>query len=266
MTNRIWVVATAMVTIAILALGWFLGAAPRLAEAAEATDQRIAATAVNDEQVAAIAALKDEFESIDAIRAELDELRLSLPAEVDLDGFIDQIGAAAAANGVAVTGFTAEDPAVFAVLAPDAPVVAEVTPEESSDEAGPESPATVEGADVAVPAVTDALVSPENFITLKVGMTVEGAFDDVVGFVADMQRSPRLFLVANLNIGTTEAATTGIVEGLIYVLIDPTLAVAPESENSAETGATPETPTNTPTPTPTATGMPTPVVTEAPVP
>jgi Tfp pilus assembly protein PilO len=220
MINRVWFIGTAIVTIGVLALGWFLGVSPRLSEAAASNADRQAAESVNDQQVAGIAALKDKFSSIDDVQDELDELRLALPSTVELDEFVNQVGAAAAEQGVSVVGFTSDDPAVFGVVAPEAPIATE-------EEAAP-APAATPAADdpVATPPLADALLDPANFITVKVSVTVEGEYGKILAFLAQMQSNPRLFLVSGLDIGVKETTISGKADGYIYVLLDPTTSDA----------------------------------------
>jgi Tfp pilus assembly protein PilO len=218
MINRVWFIGTAIATIGVLALGWFLGVSPRLSEVAASNADRQAAQTVNDQQVAGIAALKEKFSSIEDVQQELDELRLALPSTVELDQFINQIGAAADEQGVSVVGFTSDDPAVFGVVAAEVPIATE-------GEATPSPAATPAATDaVATPPLADALLDPANFITVKVSVTVEGEYGKILAFLAQMQDNPRLFLVSDLDIGVKEATISAKVDGYIYVLLDPTTA------------------------------------------
>jgi Tfp pilus assembly protein PilO len=215
MINRVWFIGTAIVTIGVLALGWFLGVSPRLSEVAASNADRLAAKTVNDQQVAGIAALKEKFSSIDDVQKELDELRLALPSTVELDEFVNQVGTAAAEQGVSVVGFTSGDPAVFGVVAPEAPIATE-------GEATPAPAATPAASDAAAtPPLADALLDPANFITVKVSVTVEGEYDKILAFLAQMQDNPRLFLVSGLDLGVKDATFSGKADGYIYVLLDP---------------------------------------------
>ena len=45
--NRIWMIGTALAIVGIVLLGWFLGVAPKLAEARSANEQRTTVEAQN---------------------------------------------------------------------------------------------------------------------------------------------------------------------------------------------------------------------------
>ena len=246
MNNRIWVLATAILVVAILALGWILGVAPRLSEVATATEQRVAADAQNALLEADIADLKKKFEALDLSRDEVLEIRKALPPHADEADFLRQIDDAAVAAGVTVGSITIGDPSGFVAGA---------------------------FAEAGGPAIEiSPLVSADNLLTIPVSVSVRGSAVQVLNFLEIFQKSERISAidVLTMTFETTSLLYSTTASGFIFVLLDPTWpgldasdgAVTPvdeatEEEVPAEEEGTdsPE-PTDTPSPEPTETATP----------
>ena len=252
--NKIWIVGTAVLAVVIIALSGLLGIAPRLAEAALLDEQRTAAEAVNAAHAAEIANLETEFAGISDVRAELDSYRVTLPPEEDVDAFIDYIAAAITQSGVVFDSFTGGEPQGFLPTAPaDSSATEPVLP------AG-----AIEGAPAASP------VSPENLMTVAVSVSVAGGYAQTLEFIRLMQHGDRIFLATAIttsdptSVGGASAIYETSVEGVIYVLADPTWvdpkaatdAAAGEDADNTEAVPASELPAPTSTPTPAETPAP----------
>ncbi|MCO5294843.1 MAG: type 4a pilus biogenesis protein PilO [Homoserinimonas sp.] len=200
MNSKTWLLLAALVSVGILALGWFLGVSPKLTEMGDANQQREAVEAGNKAQEARLAQLKSEFAKIDDFKAQLAEAQLGLPPGDDLPTFLGQLHKLEAASGVVLTKFTASDGQQY-IPAPG------MKP--------------------------NTLVTADNFVAITIQLTVEGSREQIINFVSDLQSGQRLFLVSKLSVenkaeGTTSdtdgnaiSGYTGSITGYVYVLVDP---------------------------------------------
>jgi len=245
--NRIWLAATGIVVVALIALGWFLGAAPRFAEASLADQQRAAVESTNLAAQARLGELKEQFTQIDALREELAALRLQIPADVDWANALREISKKATKNKVFLQGISVADVQQFLPGVPPEEAVAAADEEADGDaeDDAPETPA----------AVPDAPAGPvANFYVIPISLTIESSFADTIRFIGDMQDNERLFLVNDFTVAKAKESSKYQVEttitGYLYVLVDPTgTAVANPTgeEPEPEASATPS-PTDSPTP------------------
>lgn len=245
-TNRIWIIGTVLLSAAVIALGWFLGVSPKLAETADTQLQILAVSSQNAQYEADLAALKVEYEKLPQITAELEALRVSLPPTAEYAEFVAQLNQISSKAGVSVSGLTPGVPQLFTPVA--APVV--------------------EGEAVAADPVAPA--ADTNFVVVPISIEVGGTVDEVTRFIGGLQGGDRLFLLTGVDMTELpkkeKAKTAGgfltKIDGYIYVLLDPTLAVTPEATPTAEA----EVPTDAETTDPSDTGAETPTPTETPVP
>jgi Tfp pilus assembly protein PilO len=219
--NRLWIIGTALLVVATVALGWLLGISPQLKEAAKAASDTAAVDAQNVVNNAELERLKKQFAQIDDIRAEVDELNVSVPPTLDITSFLRQIDALATEHGVTVQGVTPTDAATF-------------VPSEDEAAAETETPAPVPPADdpaaLAAEAVAAATanVADGQLITVGISVVVTGTYDQVLAFTRGLQLGDRLFMASDVTVvskagdtATGGAATgeyEGNVAGLIYVL------------------------------------------------
>lgn len=245
-TNRIWAIGAAFIIVLILALGFFLGIAPKLTEAGAAETNTTAVNAQNTAQEAVIAHLKDDFANIDGLNAQLAALRQSIPANADVGPFITDLHTLENASKVTITSITPADPMGFI---PAPPVLGEPTPTttapaaDATATAAPVDPA----APVADPAAPTESLPETQFLTMNVNIEVTGTQSRILDFVDELQTTDRLFLVTNLTIqGDPQDANAfiGKISGSIYVLLDPEAAAA------AATATDPAAPAATATPAP----------------
>lgn len=254
--NRIWVIGAVFIMVAILALGFFLGAAPRLDEVANNEIQRQSVAQQNQVHEATLAGLKKDFENIAEYTAELAELQKAIPSNNDLSTFIGELKVLEDKSGVTLTNFGSSDALPF-VLDLGAPVPAEAPAAEGDAEG--EEDATPAPTAPEVPAGTPVqTLQPTEFIVITVQLTVTGKQAAILNFVNNLQNGDRRYLVNSLNItiDSEQKLYTGIIEGYVYVLVDPRTPVDGEApveepeEEEVDPSATPTPPVPTETPTP----------------
>jgi len=195
--NRLIAIVLGMLTVGVLALGWLLGVAPKLAEAAASDTERTLVEAQNANSEAELIALADEFERIDELRDELDELAVAIPSEHGLEDFLDELAAAAAASGVTIDSVTT----------------------------GEAAPPTATTADAGTSTQTDAAVGPDGLLSIAVSIGVSGPMSAVLGFSELVQTMPRLTLISTLSANDEAGTTRGSLTGALYVIAD--LSTAP---------------------------------------
>lgn len=223
MNNRIIAFAAVLVSGAIVALGWFLGVAPRLADASAAEAERQNVEATNAGLEVQLAQLKKEYEQIDELRADVAELRASIPADADYSGFVAELNGLAGATGAGVTRLSIGDASWYANdLAQQPP--AEETPAPpagtaSADGATPvaEAPAPTADAPVQVP-IDSSLVNGSNFVAIPVTIELTADYDQASALMGALQKDKRLFLVTGFAYG---GAANPRIDGLLYVLLTP---------------------------------------------
>lgn len=218
-----FILGTAVLSIAILAMVWFLGASPALAEASLAKTEAEAASQRNAQLRAETAELADEFARIGELEDELAGLRTQIPGDDDLIAFNRYVGEVAETRGVTILAVTAE-PAVQVL--PQAPTA--VAPAD-----GTTAPAAAEPTGVA------------NLYAVAVNITVLGTYDNATQFLDDLQRlSSRIFIVQTLNVAGQDAAEAAggkpaIVEGDVEQVISGYVFVMPVDELPAVEGDVP---------------------------
>jgi hypothetical protein len=244
--NRIWIIGSVLIMVAIVFLGWLLGISPQLAERSANETNRQSVESQNQIYAAALASLKKDYDNIDEFRADLDELQKALPSGSGLSRFIGSLRDLEAASGVVLTNFGAGDPLPFVYNA-GGTVVA---PPAATDAGGTEATAAPPAAPPVVESGTLVqTLSPDEFIVIQIGLSVQGTQAQVLDFVDALQHGARRFLVTEFAITTDDnAAYVGKITGYVYVLIDPTKPAEPDDGTV--------TPTPIPTPSPTTSAGP----------
>jgi predicted transcriptional regulator len=231
--NRILMLAIALATVGVLALGWFLGVSPRLDQMNAANAERAAVEATNATYEAQLAQLIKDFEGIDEIRDQLAEIAVKLPAETALDVFIRALDSYAAETSVALQRVDWQPPAVV----------------------------TAEGAAAADPAATpDGLVPAGTLVSINVSLEVQGRIDTLSSFLERLQAvMPRYALVAGISLSRTtgeNADSDGYIASIalaLFVITAAPVEVAPEPEPTEAPSEPATDPDSTPTPDPTET-------------
>lgn len=198
MNNRIWILGTAVVCIAVIALGVLLGISPKLTEIQSNSASLLQLQGQNAAYQAELAALKQQYEDIDKVRDELEELRRGLPADADYANFIREVEAAAVATGTTVMTYTQGAPVVYGAT-------------------------VAEGADTGT---ADAPISGGTLLALPVDMQIFSVGDGALLFLDELRTGDRIFALGNFDLSisiTGEASGTMSItfSALIYTLVDP---------------------------------------------
>lgn len=219
MNNRIIAFAAVLVSGAIVALGWFLGVQPRLADASAAEVERSNVAATNAGLELQLAQLKEEYEQIDELRADVAELRASIPADADYSGFVAELNGLAGATGAGVTRLSIGDASWYANDLAQQPPAEESTapPAGTASADGAAVPETSAEAPVQVP-IDSSLVNGSNFVAIPVTIELAADYDQAAALMGALQKDKRLFLVTGFAYG---GAASPRIDGLLYVLLTP---------------------------------------------
>ncbi|RWZ50029.1 hypothetical protein ELQ90_11840 [Labedella phragmitis] len=219
--QRLWIIGTAIVAVAVLVLGWFVGVEPQLVAMRATDEQRRGVDAQNAATEATVARLETAFGGLDALEEDRDALRTSIPVTSESSLLLDQLDALAAASGTTVTQVTTSPLVAYT------PPVVDVPPDsgahegdtEEAEEGAEEQPAPAEP--TGPPMITDPLITPENFYSMQVSVAVTGSNEDVLDFVDRLQHGERLFLVTSLQVSSDEdtGSFTATSTGFAYVLL-----------------------------------------------
>jgi len=198
--NKWWLVGAVLVIGLALLTGWSLGISPQLRSAQDTRTEQVSIDAQNVSSEALLASLQEQFDGLDDLENELAKLRKSIPNAAELPEFFRQIDAVAAEQQVSVASITAADAQPVIIL--DAP---------AADDAAATTPTTV--------------LSPEQFVTVPVTITVEGGYDSALAFVHGLQLGERVLTITNISTQPlageeTSEAVTATISGLVYVLLD----------------------------------------------
>jgi hypothetical protein len=201
--NKLSLVIALVVTVAVLAGGWFLGVQPQLALAAANGTQQETIDSTNR-----------------ANQSELATLRASVPASMDTTPFLKALDGSASAAGVVVTSITIGDATPY-----EAPAAA---PSDAASPSATPSPTSSPSATPAVPSapgpLTDAAITGTDFTVIPITVAVTGSYDQALAFTKSVQNGDRLFLVN--RIAATDVDESGppmmsqawSLSGAVYVL------------------------------------------------
>ncbi|PRY67543.1 hypothetical protein B0I08_106150 [Glaciihabitans tibetensis] len=224
---RMPLIITTVSCCGILALGWFLGVSPQV-DAAAASHTALASTELqNAKHRTTLLALIEQHARIDAIRAETLSLRGEIPAGLGLPDLVDEMTAVAAAHGVVITRYGAEEPLSPISLAEAAQASVAPTTEPTGEQpaaptAGqPTAPAAESIAESAATAPSPR-VTAGNLYAVPITLTLSGTPADARAMVGELQHGRRLFLVTSADFVATEPLEESVseVRGYAYVLID----------------------------------------------
>ena len=234
-STRIWTFATVLIMIVVVALGWFLGISPRLADAARFETERQNVEAQNNVARAAIAQLQADFENIDELLDELEGLREEFPTDAQYDVAIQELLTRMLSAGLGLQNIAINEPA---------PTTALVLQEGEEP-----PPAEIDG---------DGILPAGSLLSVPVTVTVTGSLPAILGYMQALQESPRFSIVSRGDFAATgETGTITFTMTMYVVSGDDLVNVEPEPEPEPE-------PTLEPTPVPTDSGSPTPTPTPPP--
>jgi len=217
--NRIWILITVVIVLALGAGGWFLGVSPQLAALGDAQDEQAEVDLQNQTLQAEIDQLRLASADMENLRAQAEDLQLAVPDEMDSSEFIDSLTALAAQTQVTVSSIGIDSAQIYIAPAPDATVL--------------------EGAPTPT---TNGLITSDNFVVIPVSIKIRGDYGRSLDFVDGLQTGLRLILVHELTITRTgdEGAATfeTTVNALVYAL--PGSALPPLSEGTTAAADTTE--------------------------
>jgi len=230
--NRIWILGTAIVSLAIVALGLVLGVMPKLAATTAATANLVGVQQQIADNQAQLDELATQFKNIGKIQDQLDELRAGLPADGAYPAFVDELNELSAETGCVILSYSQTAPLVYGPT--------------TADGGTAETPITG-GSLVAIPADLECW-SPE---------TTDGGF----AFMDKLRLGERLVLIKGFkseHVQDTHGSNfyRFILHLYVYSLVDPGTQVQPTVPTDPTAS-----PTETPVPTDTATPSPTPTPT-----
>lgn len=216
-STRIWTFATVIVIILIVALGWFLGISPRLADAARFTTDRINVQAQNDLARATIAQLQGDFERLDELLLELEAVRAEFPTDAAYDDVVEELLTELLPADLGLKNLAVDEPS---------PTSAAVLAEGEEP-----PPSEVDGAGV-LPA--------GSLLRVPVTVTVSGELPAILEYIQTLQESARFSIVST---GTFAIETTGpemSISLIMYVVSgEDLLDVQPEPEPEPEPSESP---------------------------
>ena len=235
-STRIGTFATALIMTVVVALGWFLGASPKPADAARFDAERTAVQAQNDLARATIAQLEADFEQIDELRLQLTELRDEFPTQAEYDTVIEELLTGLLAQGLVLQNIVINEPA-------------------------PTTAVTLEDGTVPEPEIDgDGVLPTGSLLRITVAVTVNGSLPAALAFIQALQESPRFSIVptGSFSGGGDAAANAMTFSVIMYVVtgedlisVEPDVDAPAEPEPTATPGPTPGSESPTPTPTPT---------------
>lgn len=205
MNNKLWLLIAGVVSVAILAMGWFLGVSPKIDEMNAANENRATVEQQNTTYEAKLRELEKQFANIDQLKTDLASSQKGLPPGDELSTFLGQLHKLESSSGATLTTFGASDG---------------------------------QGYVAAAGSTTSPDVSEKNFIAIPINLTATGTRAQVINFTSDLQYGDRLFLVTKLTVAQDKGAAaaspdatpgapaapagyTGTISGFVYVLVDP---------------------------------------------
>lgn len=243
---RTWIAGTVVLSLVLVAAGWFLLIAPKRAEAAELREETVAAQDRNAQLEVRIAELKEQFAQLPQRKAELAAVRTAMPQEAELATLTRDLQRLAGEAGVTLMTITPTDAsslvapgaAAPAPAATPAPAAEGATTTEGTDAAATDAAAT----DPAAAAAAGTTAAPAGLSQVPVVVGVIGPFDKATLFLQKVQEElDRDYLVDTLNVVAEEPAeakdgkptivngdVTMTLTGRVFVLAeDVTTGVAP---------------------------------------
>ena len=215
-TTRWWTGGAVLVMGLLVALGWFLGIDPRLAEAAVADKDRTGVETLNAGYEQTLVRLKQVDENLPALTRQLDELEAALPPDAQVSTLFGQLNALAAESAVELTSITAGVPQRFGSSDETTPATTPVAEEGATPAEQPEGATPAEQLEGATPAET----TQENFVSVPISVEFTGDPVALVTFVEKVQLGTRLFLAEAFEITYDGGGGKVKMEGFVYVLTD----------------------------------------------
>lgn len=163
--TRIWTFSAVIAVIAIVALGWFLGISPKLAEAARFEAERIVVAGQNDLNRVTLAALQEDFDNLDDFRDQLEEIETEFPPLPLYDELSTSILGPMTSLGLTLENFLLSEPAP-------------ATPEVVLDQFGQ--------------------VASGTLLRMEGAISVQGDIPAALALITAMQTSERFIMITNV--------------------------------------------------------------------
>lgn len=192
-----WVAGAVVLSLVVVALGWFLAIAPTLASAGAAHAEAETSDTRNAQLQVQLTALEQQFAELDTTKAELAAMHAQVPTTDGLADYTRTLQAVAEATGVTVLGIEAGDPEQVVPAVPVADAAAATGSEEADETAAAEES---DGTDPAAAApVAEGPQPIAGFVGLPMRISVVGSSEAVLTFLDRTQQgTDRLLLVTEL--------------------------------------------------------------------
>ena len=250
-STRTWIAGTVVLSLVLVAAGWFLLISPKRAEAAELRGETVTAQGRNLQLEARIAELKAQFAELPQRKAELAAVRTAMPQEAELATLTRDLQRLAAESGVTLMTIapgelTSLVPAGAVVAAPaEAPAAEEPRPPRAAvpPRAPPRRAPTRRAPTPPLPRLPSQTV-PAGLSQVPVTVTVVGSFDKANLFLQKVQEElDRDYLVDVLNVvaeapAAAEAGKPAVVNGDVTMTVTGRIFVLAEDATTGATAAT----------------------------
>lgn len=220
-TLRLWVLGSAVVIVALVAGGWFLGAQPFLAAAETASGSAAQIATTNQLTRVKLADYEKQAAHIDQLKAQEAEVAAAVPASLDANAFVQRINEIAHQVDVTVQAVTPGQAQAYApppsVAAAAATTAAATTPGGSPSPSPAPAPAAPA---VPVLAASDPSITASDFTVVPMTVTVKGSMEHTLQFTHALQHDTRLFLVSAYNLagGQSGGDVLATLTGYVYAL------------------------------------------------
>jgi Tfp pilus assembly protein PilO len=224
-----WIIGAVLALGVVAGMGWFLGIQPQLTAAAMADDERATVAAANLTSEATLAKLKSDYSNLSTLKEDLTSLSQSVPNGSEIPAFVNELNALVVTHGVTFVNMSVADAQPYTPAVPPAPATSSSTATPTPTPTASATPAPV-APTAGVPPVANALITPTNFASIPVALTISGGYGNVLDFVKGLQTGSRLFMITSLSTAASTQGAPGTVDGtisgLIYVLIPPGTTLA----------------------------------------
>lgn len=198
MSKGLITVVGLVVSLGVVALGFFLVALPIWAQSVAVDSQTQTVETTNDLYQSQVDVLRQQEENLAAINGDVATLRAQIPAANQLDDVFEVVGRAAGAASVSIVSITAGETAEFVVRTDvDPETSATASPADAAPaEAAPAPDATAVPSDGATDVAPDAPASGRQQVDFAITVTAPN-MDQATAFLDALRGGPRLLSSVN---------------------------------------------------------------------
>lgn len=228
---------TALLIVAILGAGYFVGVKQQSAQASSVKAQTATQRSANDKLANEIQTLKTQGKDLVSKENERRQIAMIIPGDPAIPGLVYSLSGFVASSGVALTAVTPG----LAVAMPDPDVAAKAA---AAQAAAAKSAAEGKPSDAKTPASAPVGTATWDLAALPVTLTLKGDFTQLERFLAKLEQAPRAFVVDTLTVSTnppvpgvvakTADLTVNIV-GRVFYKNAPATPAAPVKATAAPT-------------------------------